>query len=112
GGSIVFWFAPNILFAGVYPRNVQNFIDKTDELNKERPFLERNINATRAAYRLDNVEESLFNVGDTPSAAEARRDLADTESIRLWDYRPLLSAFDPQALRQQYTFNAVDADRY
>src|SRR5437867_168910 len=112
GGAIVVWFAASILFAGVYPGIVQNFIVKPDELNKERPFLERNINATRAAYRLDNVEESLFNVGDTPSAAEARRDLADTESIRLWDYRPLLSAFDPQALRQQYTFNDVDVDRY
>ena len=113
GGSIVVWFVASILVLGVYPGIIENFVVRPDQLNKERPYLERNIAATRAAYRLDNVEESLFNVADTPSAAEARRDLADTDSIRLWDYRPLLSAFDTlQALRQYYTFNDVDVDRY
>ncbi|HEY3218758.1 MAG TPA: UPF0182 family protein [Candidatus Limnocylindria bacterium] len=113
GGAIVLWFAASILISGVYPGLIENFIVKPDQLNKERPYLERNIAATRAAYRVDNVEESLFNVADTPSAAEARRDLSDTQSVRLWDYRPLLSAFDAlQALRQYYSFNDVDVDRY
>ncbi|HKW79077.1 MAG TPA: UPF0182 family protein, partial [Candidatus Limnocylindria bacterium] len=113
GGAILLWFVASILVLGVYPGIVENFIVRPDQLNKERPYLERNIAATRAAYRLDNVEESLFNVGDTPSAVESRRDLADTEAIRLWDYRPLLSAFDTlQALRQYYTFTDVDVDRY
>ena len=113
GGAIVLWFLASILVLGVYPTLIQNFIVTPDQLNKERPYLERNIAATRAAYRIDNVDESLFNVGDTPSSAEARRDLADTRSVRLWDYRPLLSAYDTlQALRQYYTFNDVDVDRY
>src|SRR5437762_6161529 len=92
GGAIVLWFLASVLVLGVYPGLVQNFVVVPDQLNKERPYLERNIAATRAAYRLDNVEESLFNVGDTPSSTEARRDLSDTDSVRLWDYRPLLSA--------------------
>ena len=113
GGAIVLWFAASLLVLGVYPGLIQNFVVNPDQLNKERPYLERNITATRAAYQLDAVEESLFNVGDTPTAAEARRDLADTEAIRLWDYRPLLAAYDTlQALRQYYTFNDVDVDRY
>jgi uncharacterized membrane protein (UPF0182 family) len=113
GGAIVLWAAASILIAGVYPGLIESFIVKPDQLNKERPYLERNITATRAAYRLDNVDETLFNVSDTPSSAEARRDLSDTQSVRLWDYRPLLSAFDAlQALRQYYTFNDVDVDRY
>ncbi len=113
GGAIVLWAAASILIAGVYPGLIENFIVKPDQLNKERPYLERNIAATRAAYRLDNVDETLFNVSDTPSSAEARRDLSDTESVRLWDYRPLLSAYDAlQALRQYYSFNDVDVDRY
>ena len=113
GGAIVLWAAASILVAGVYPGLIESFIVKPDQLNKERPYLERNIAATRAAYRLDSVEESLFNVSDTPSPAEARRDLSDTQSVRLWDYRPLLSAFDAlQALRQYYSFNDVDVDRY
>ena len=113
GGALVVWFAASILFAGVYPGIIQSFVVRPDELNKERPYLERNIAATRAAYRLDTVEESAFNVADISTAAEARRDLSDVESLRLWDYRPLLSAFDTlQGLRQYYTFNDVDVDRY
>ncbi|MDQ2951436.1 MAG: UPF0182 family protein, partial [Chloroflexota bacterium] len=113
GGAIAVWFVASILVLGVYPGIVQNFFVNPDQLNRERPYLQRNIEATRAAYRLDNVEESLFNVGDAPTAAEARRDLSDTPQVRLWDYRPLLSAFETlQALRQYYTFNDVDVDRY
>jgi len=107
------WFVATILLLGVYPGLIQNFIVNPDQLNKERPYLQLNIDATRAAYRVDNVEETLFNVADTPTLAEARRDLSDTQALRLWDYRPLLSAFDTlQALRPQYTFNDVDVDRY
>ena len=113
GGAIVVWIVASILVLGVYPGIIQNFIVNPDQLNKERPYLERNIAATRSAYQLDHVDESLFNVADTPSAAEARRDLSDVQTVRLWDYRPLLGAYDKlQALRQYYTFNDVDVDRY
>jgi uncharacterized membrane protein (UPF0182 family) len=113
GGAIVLWFAATVLINGVYPALVQNFVVAPDQLNKERPYLERNIAATRAAYALDKVEESLFNVGDTPSQAEATREFSDTLSVRLWDYRRLISAFDQlQALRQYYDFTDVDVDRY
>ena len=112
-GAVVLWFAATILVLGVYPALVQNFIVAPDQLNKERPFLERNIAATRAAYALDKVDESSINPGDAPTQAEARRELSDTLSVRLWDYRPLLSAFDQlQALRQQFAFHDVDVDRY
>jgi uncharacterized membrane protein (UPF0182 family) len=113
GGAIVVWFAASILINGVFPAVVQNFIVAPDQLNKERPYLERNIAATRAAYSLDKIDESLFNVADTPSQAEATREFADTLSVRLWDYHRLILAFDQlQALRQYYDFQDVDVDRY
>ncbi len=113
GGAIVVWFAAAILINGVYPAVVQNFVVAPDQLNKERPYLERNIAATRTAYSLDKIDESLFNVADTPSQAEAAREFADTLSVRLWDYHRLILAFDQlQALRQYYDFQDVDVDRY
>jgi len=113
GGAIVVWFAATILINGVYPAIVQNYIVAPDQLNKERPYLERNIAATRAAYSLDKVEESQFDVADTPSQAEATREFSDTLSVRLWDYHRLLPAFDQmQALQQYYDFVDVDVDRY
>src|SRR6266545_604084 len=66
-GAVVLWFAATILVLGVYPALVQNFIVAPDQLNKERPFLERNIAATRAAYALDKVDESSINPGDAPT---------------------------------------------
>ena len=113
GGAIVLWFAATLLVGTLYPTLIQNFIVVPDQQNKERPYITRNIEATRAAYSLDAVDESGFDVGDTPTPAEARAVLSDTTTVRLWDYRPLLSAFDQlQALRQFYAFNDVDIDRY
>src|SRR5947207_2040174 len=113
GAAIVLWFAASLVVGGVYPALIQNFIVQPDQLNKERPYIARNIQATRAAYSLDTVDESAFNVADTPTPAEARAALSDTTSVRLWDYRPLQQAYDQtQALRTQYTFVDVDLDRY
>ncbi|MGH2473279.1 MAG: UPF0182 family protein [Candidatus Limnocylindria bacterium] len=113
GGAMVLWFVTSLVVGGVYPALIQNFIVQPDQLNKERPYIERNIAATRAAYSLDAVDASAFNVADTPTAAEARAALSDTSTVRLWDYRPLQQAFDQvQALRTQYTFVDVDIDRY
>src|SRR2546428_1080502 len=112
-GAIVLWFAASLVVGNLYPALIENFIVKPDQLNKERPYIIRNLEATRAAYSLDTVDETLFDVGDTPTPTEARRELSDTSTVRLWDYRPLLSAYNQlQALRQYYTFNDVDVDRY
>src|SRR5213593_1814764 len=113
GGAIVLWFVATLVVGGVYPALIQNFIVQPDQLNKERPYILRNIAATRAAYSLNTVDESAFNVADTPTPAEARAALSDTTTVRLWDYRPLQQVFDQkQALRTQYTFVDVDLDRY
>jgi len=96
GGAIVLWFAATIVVGSVYPALIQNFIVQPDQLNKERPYITRNIAATRAAYSLDGVDESAFSVADTPTAAEARAALSDTATVRLWDYRPLQQVFDQQ----------------
>src|SRR5437762_1940037 len=113
GGAIVLWFAASLVIGSVYPALIQNYIVQPDQLNKARPYIARNIAATRAAYSLDTVDESAFNVADTPTAAEARAALSDTSTVRLWDYRPLQQVFDQQqALRTQYTFVDADIDHY
>src|SRR5881398_1347220 len=111
GGAIVLWFAASLVVGGIYPALIQNFIVSPDPLNKERVYIARNIQATRAAYSLDAIDESAFDVGAAPTVADVRTDLSDITTVRLWDYRPLLSAFTQlQGLRQYYTFNDVDID--
>jgi uncharacterized membrane protein (UPF0182 family) len=107
------WLIASILLLGVYPSLVDRFVVVPDQLNKERPYIARNIEATRAAYALTAVEESSVDIGADPAEAEVRRQLADSASVRLWDYRPLLSAYQQiQAVRPYYIFNDVDVDRY
>src|SRR5437867_8165781 len=113
GGAIVVWFAATILVGNVYAGLIQNFIVQPDPLIKERPYITQNIQATRAAYSLDTIDESAFNVGAAPTQADVRTDLSDTDTVRLWDYRPLLAAYSQlQGLRQYYQFSDVDIDRY
>src|SRR5207245_5316263 len=112
-GSIGLWVIASVLVLGIYPSLIDRFVVTPDQLNKERPYIARNIEATRNAYALTNVEDSNVDIANDPDEAEVRRQFADTTSVRLWDYRPLLSAYQQlQALRQYYAFNDVDVDRY
>jgi uncharacterized protein len=112
-GTLGLWLVASILLLGVYPSIVQRFVVTPDELNKERPYIARNIDATRQAYALTAVDESDIDVANDPVEADLRTQFADTSSVRLWDYRPLLAAYQTlQALRLYYQFNDVDVDRY
>lgn len=111
-GAVGLWILVQVLVGGLYPGFVQNFTVRPDEQNKERPYIENNIAATRAAFGLDKFQE--HQVSDTRLAradVEANRDLVN--SIRLWDYRPLRDTYNQlQSLRPYYTFTGVDIDRY
>ena len=112
-GTLGLWLVASILLLGVYPSLIERFVVTPDQLNKERPYIARNIEATRQAYSLTNVDESDIDVANSPVEADVRTQFADTSSVRLWDYRPLLAAYQQlQALRQYYAFNDVDVDRY
>jgi uncharacterized membrane protein (UPF0182 family) len=46
----------SVLIAGIYPAAIQQFQVKPSESSKEAPFIQRNIDATRVAYGIDNVD--------------------------------------------------------
>ena len=103
------------------PALVMNFIQpvierlwvKPDELRVERPYLERNIAATRHAYKLDTVDVKPFAGQGTLTPAALNEDSATVENIRLWDPRPLIDTYRQlQEIRTYYDFKDVDIDRY
>ncbi|MFE4107576.1 UPF0182 family membrane protein [Almyronema epifaneia] len=111
--GIAFYLGVLLLVNGVYPWFQQKFVVEPNELEKERPYIENNIQFTRAAYDLDQVQTEDFPA----EASLDRTDLANNQStldnIRLWDYRPLLSTYKQlQEIRLYYLFNDVDIDRY
>ena len=103
----------SILVGGIYPTVVQRFQVAPQELQREEPFIQRNIDATRKAFGLDNVELSDFPAATDLSRQELRTNELTVENIRVWEPNVLKQATSNlQAIGQYYDFSDVDVDRY
>ena len=101
------------LAASFLPDAFQRLRVRPDELRLERPYLERNIAMTRAAYGLDRIEPHPFPADQALDAAAIARNAATFQNVRLWDPQPLLDAYRQlQLIRLSYDFHDVDVDRY
>ena len=112
-GMVAVWLGLSVLGTRALPVAVQTLKVTPNELSAERPYIEWNIEFTRAAYNVDDVEERDFadEKSLTPELLEANQ--LTVENIRLWDHRPLLSTYAQlQAIRTYYDFHDVDNDRY
>ena len=103
----------SILGTGIYPSMVQKFQVVPNEIVLERPYIERNINYTRIAYRLKDMEDQEFPAEENLTQADLRRNDLTIKNIRLWDHAPLLTTYGQlQEIRTYYKFTDVDNDRY
>lgn len=112
-GAMAVWAAVSTVGGLVYPASVHRFSVQPNELEKERPYIERNIEMTRRAFGLDQFDERPF-----PASPEVTgQDIADNpetlRNIRLLDVQPLLQTYAQiQTIRPLYEFLDVDVDRY
>ncbi|MEI8119414.1 MAG: UPF0182 family protein [Actinomycetes bacterium] len=104
----------SVLIAGIYPGAIQQFQVKPSESSKEAPFIQRNIDATRDAYGLSNVEVSDYQATLTTSAGQLTKDAATIANIRLMDPNVISATFRQlQQIKPYYTFpESLDIDRY
>ena len=63
-----------ILIGGVYPLLIQNFQVKPNEVNKEAPYIARNIHATRDAYGVANASVTDYNASTKLTPAQEQAD--------------------------------------
>jgi uncharacterized membrane protein (UPF0182 family) len=111
-GGIVVWIAVSIAGA-VYPAIIQNFIVQPNEVSKEEPYLARNIDMTRYAYGLDQIDERQFPASQQATEQEVAANQDTINNVRLWDPEPLRSALRQiQTIRPLFDFLDVDVDRY
>ena len=112
--GIAAWIGLSIIFTGIYPAFIQQYRVEPNEINLEEQYIENNINMTLKAYGLDNVETKDFELSsDRLSYDELMEYDTVIDNIRLWDHRPLQTTYNQlQALRQYYTFQDIDIDRY
>ncbi len=102
-----------VITLGIYPSLQQKFSVEPNELEKEREYILHNLEFTRKAYGLDQVERESYDVLNNLDAKKLMKNKATIENIRLWDARPLLSTYKQiQEIRLYYQFSDVDIDRY
>lgn len=113
GGALAVLVLVSVLGGGAYPFLIQRLVVKPNQLDKERPYIAANIEATRFAFGLTAVKDQQFELRNDLTWEGVTRNWATIENLRLWDHRPLEQTFQQtQALRAYYTFPDVDVDRY
>ncbi|MFC2022241.1 UPF0182 family protein, partial [Chloroflexota bacterium] len=83
------WIVVAIIVGGIYPALVQRFQVEPNELVREKPYIEYNIQFTREAFALDRIEEQLFPAEEMPAPQDIAQNEGTINNIRLWDPRPL-----------------------
>jgi uncharacterized membrane protein (UPF0182 family) len=107
------WIVVAIIVGAIFPAVVQRFQVQPNELVRETPYIEYNIQFTREAFALGRVEEQPFPAEETPSSQDVEQNQVTINNIRLWDHRPLKDTYNQiQSIRLYYDFNDVDVDRY
>ncbi|HEV8146780.1 MAG TPA: UPF0182 family protein [Bryobacteraceae bacterium] len=85
---------------------------RPNELSLERPYLERHIEATRAAYALDRRATTV----DFPATKDSRIDFVRNkpllDNVRLWDWSAFHDTLSQSQPLRPYTYADTDVDRY
>jgi len=107
------WAVTSFVVGFVIPEAVQRFSVEPDEISKELPYIERNIEFTRQAFGLDGIETRAFAASEDLDSTVIAANAPIIDNIRLWDPTVLLTTYRQlQELRPFYQFDDVDVDRY
>jgi hypothetical protein len=112
-GLVGILIATSIILRGFYPGIVQKYVVEPNEYQKEKEYIEYNIQATRDAYDISGIKNVSMSPKDGVTIPDLNKNFETLQNIRLWDYRPLLRTFKQlQEIRSYYDFYDVDIDRY
>jgi hypothetical protein len=102
-----------IVARGLVPSAIQRLVVAPNELDRERPYLERHIAATRRAWGLDSVTTRDLSGEARLTMADIRANSPTIANVRLWERDLLRQTFAQlQEIRTYYDFGAVNDDRY
>lgn len=106
----------SLLVGGAWPLLMEQFSVRPNAADVERPFIQRNIEATRQAYRLDGdwVEYQDYPGVGTKHPHDVPADATTIANVRLLDPNVLSRTFtQQQQLKNFYSFpDHLDIDRY
>jgi hypothetical protein len=111
--SVGSWLFVSLAAGAIYPAVVERFQVQPNKLARERPYIERNIAATRAAFGLDSIEVVPYSAEGTLSAEDIEANRPIIDNLRLWNRSVLTRTYQQdQEIRPFYGLDKVDTDRY
>lgn len=113
GAAIGLLVLASIILQGAYPAIIQRLRVEPQELQREDEFIARNLEATREAFGLEDIELQQFNIANDLTQQQVQDNDITLTNVRLWTTETLQTTYAQlQALRPYYEFNDVDVDRY
>lgn len=92
------WLVVSIVGGVIYPAVVQGLVVNPDQESRESEFIERNVNATRLAYGLTDVDVREIEF-DELTTADVENDIEAFDRVRL---------LNPTAMRDRFVFDRSD----
>jgi uncharacterized protein len=111
--AVALVFGGSFVLSGVIPGIFKRVFVKPNELQLEKPYIQRNIELTQRAYNLHQITTKPFPAEQDLTLKTIEANKATIDNIRLWDWHPLMDAYvQLQEIRTYYKFHDVDIDRY
>jgi uncharacterized membrane protein (UPF0182 family) len=111
--SVGLWALVSVVVGAAIPAFIQQFRVQPTESTKERPYIDRNIKATRTAFDLRDVVVKDFAADASLTGGDLSTDASTIKNVRLWDPAVITRTYKRlQEIRNFYQFNDVDVDRY
>jgi uncharacterized membrane protein (UPF0182 family) len=103
-----------VAIGGIYPWAVQTFEVKPSAKDKEAPYIERSISATRTAFGLETTKTTPYAAGNLVPPGSLATDTSVVPNTRLLDPQLVSETYTQlQQVRNFYDFGPkLDIDRY
>ncbi|MBW3647048.1 MAG: UPF0182 family protein, partial [Actinobacteria bacterium] len=113
-GALGLLVVSSVLIGGIYPAYTQQFRVKPNEIQREAKFIERNIEATRAAYGIVDAEITQYRASQDVDPEQLEAQAAGLDTARLLDPNVLAPTYEQlQRLTFYFGVNSqLDVDRY
>ena len=113
--AVGIWAFVALVVGIIYPALLQALKVTPAQSSLEAPYIQRNIDATRQAYGLTNVQVHQFAADSTITPSDTVLATPTIANIRQWDPDPTISlqTFQRlQSIRSYYVFPSLAVDRY
>lgn len=111
--AVGLWAFVALVVGAIYPAIVQALKVNPSQVTLERPYIGRNIQATRDAMSLNGIQTESFPANQNLTAQALTQNAPTLNSVRLWDPEWTGQTYEKlQDIRSYYTFQTLSLDRY